>query len=410
MLSRQRVDILPNDEDLRWLLEHADHELQAAKLPEDPVRLVAFFRKRHSATRSRMLAELRKLRQRAATKFSNAQRMFFTSRALQQATDQWLAKYKANRFPPHIHVVDLCCGLGGDAIALAQRGPLTAIDKDAAIAHMAAANLHVLGLDAVAHVRCMDVRQVDLSQFDAWHLDPDRRPTGSRRSAPEYGEPALGEFVQFRQRAPQGAVKLAPAANVPELFAEGVELEWLGHSRQCQQLVAWFGSLARHPGKRVATWLWHKGASEQQVATLVDEAVEPATVADSLARYLYEPQPSVLAAKLEDVLAARYGLKRVARGIAYFVSEMRIENEPLLTGFEILESLPPRVNTLRRHIAALDGRVLEVKKRGVRADPHQWHRQLATKGTVPLSVILVTMRKSTRAILGRRLRQGAASQ
>src|SRR5688500_13695337 len=55
-------------------------------------------RKSYSATRTHLLLEQVELRRRAAAKFTQAARMFFTRTALEQATDEWIAHYKASRF------------------------------------------------------------------------------------------------------------------------------------------------------------------------------------------------------------------------------------------------------------------------------------------------------------------------
>ena len=70
--------------------------------------------------------------------------MFFTDRALQQATDELLADYKARRFPAQRAVIDLGCGIGGDLLAIAQRGPTLGVDNDPILALLAAANLQRL--------------------------------------------------------------------------------------------------------------------------------------------------------------------------------------------------------------------------------------------------------------------------
>ena len=169
--------------ELQWLIEHANVEL-AAELPQDPLQLISHFRKQHSPQRSRLLVELRELRTRGLAKFSRAELMFFTRRGLEQATDERLAGYKANRFPPNSSVVDICCGVGGDLISLAGRGPTVGVDKDALILAYAAANLRVH--DVEAQLNCQTASNCNVSRVSAWHLDPDRRSADQKRSAPEY--------------------------------------------------------------------------------------------------------------------------------------------------------------------------------------------------------------------------------
>src|ERR1700743_1269022 len=59
------------------------------------------------------------LRQAAAAKFSRAARMLFTRAGYEQSSSEVIAGYRASRLKDARHVADLCCGIGGDLIALA---------------------------------------------------------------------------------------------------------------------------------------------------------------------------------------------------------------------------------------------------------------------------------------------------
>ena len=178
--------------------------------------------------------------------------MFFTPLGLEQATDEFVAAYKASRFPPAQAVADLCCGLGGDLLALAARGAATGVDRDPVTALLAEANA-----PASAPILVADATAVDLRGCSAWHIDPDRRPTGRRTTRVELHEPGPEVIDRLRAARPEGAVKLAPAATLPEAWPQEAELEWIGRATECRQLVCWFGALAGEPGRRRATIVDH---------------------------------------------------------------------------------------------------------------------------------------------------------
>ena len=94
----------------------------------EPLHLAANrLRKSQSAARAHLLLEQVELRQRATAKFDRATAMFFTRLGLEQATDQWVAGYKARRFATFTvegPVADFCCGIGGDLLRRG-RGPNT---------------------------------------------------------------------------------------------------------------------------------------------------------------------------------------------------------------------------------------------------------------------------------------------
>ncbi len=71
-------------------------------------------------------------------------RLFFTPLGLEQATDGWIADYKAQRFTAGRRAIDFCCGIGGDLLALSLRGPTVGIDRDPVAALFAEANCRAL--------------------------------------------------------------------------------------------------------------------------------------------------------------------------------------------------------------------------------------------------------------------------
>jgi SAM-dependent methyltransferase len=123
------------------------------------------------------------LRRKARPKFGpDADIMYFTPAGLEQATGSLVAVHRARRFAGRGRVADLCCGVGGDLVALARAGlDLTGADRDPVTAEVARANLAVLSLGARARVECADVQSYDLTAYDAIFCDPSRR-TGRGRT------------------------------------------------------------------------------------------------------------------------------------------------------------------------------------------------------------------------------------
>ncbi len=125
-----------------------------------------------------------RLRQRAVAKFGaeDAGRMFFTPYGVEQSTRASVAAYRAEclRAAGARSVADLCCGIGGDAIAFARAGiRVLAVDRDPATCAAARANADALGLADLIEVREADVTEVDTAGYDAVFVDPARR--SSRR-------------------------------------------------------------------------------------------------------------------------------------------------------------------------------------------------------------------------------------
>ena len=77
------------------------------------------------------------LRLRARAKFSRAMSMFFTRPGLEQASAEVIARHRASRYTGFELVADLCCGIGGDLVALASGAGVLAVDSDALHLRMA---------------------------------------------------------------------------------------------------------------------------------------------------------------------------------------------------------------------------------------------------------------------------------
>src|SRR5262245_20406852 len=221
-------------DDYRWLvsdaarpwLAQARDELQHAGLSP---RYLQRLRQDLSAERAHLVVEQVEPRQRAREKFSQAERMFFTRKGLEQATDEVLANYKAARFP-EIGLADLCCGIGGDFMSLVQRATagIYAVDRDPIVLALTSANAHLLSRRSATFVPTSAADWPILVYLKAWHCDPDRRVEGNRTTQIDLCEPPLEALDEMRTRNANAAIKLAPATEVPPHWWDVCEREWLG--------------------------------------------------------------------------------------------------------------------------------------------------------------------------------------
>ncbi|MGE0610014.1 MAG: hypothetical protein AB7O62_23185 [Pirellulales bacterium] len=414
---------LTGDAAAAWLdgLRHA---------PAADVQQVARLRRELSAERVHLLLEQTRLRQRATAKFGHlAGRMFFTPVGLEQATDLAVASYKASRFPVASPVVDFCSGIGGDLMALSQRGPTTGVDQDPVACHLAAANAAVLGEPSGCSssesltITVANVADCDMNGTSAWHIDPDRRPTGKRTTRVELHQPAPEVIDGLRSACPHAAVKLAPAGVLPAHWAAEAEQEWISRGGECRQLVAWFAGLTGRSGMRRATLVdWadpfdraafaQAGEPSQTVQpnfgthvvlrTIVGQAGEPVETADAAGRYLYEPDNAVLAADLRGSLAARHKLLGLDRQVAYLTGDTLLE-DAALAAFEVLDVMPFQTRRVRAWVRQHRVGTLEVKQRGTHNDANALAKELAGDGDNRATLFVTRARGKVMAILARRV-------
>ncbi|QDT69213.1 hypothetical protein MalM25_21450 [Planctomycetes bacterium MalM25] len=363
---------------LRWLLTDEANDALASVAGEAATpALVAALRTRlgGEATHAAAVLELAELRSRGVAKFAQAQRMFFTRKGYEQATDEHLARYKAERFRGAGVVVDACCGVGGDLIGLARvAGRCLGVDADPVVAAFAQRNAAVHGHEL--EIAPQELDATNLPDGDAWHADPDRRPAGRRTSQPDRHDPSLGVLDAWRERTPAAAVKLAPAARLPEAWCESVEREWISRGGECRQLIAWCGPLAGQAGACVATRLDADGLA----STFVGEPDAPLVAAERLGDWLHEPDPAVLAAGLTGALASHHGLHAATSPLPYLTSDAPVE-DPLVASFRVIGIMPLDRKRLAGWLRERSVGRLEIKCRGVDLRPEALRRELKPKGS-----------------------------
>lgn len=391
--------------DYQWLASvDAEPYLQRAANDErSTVALVRSFRQDLSPSRTHLVVAQLELRERARQKFSNADRMLFTRKLLEQATDECSARYKASRFPIGEDSVDLCCGLGGDLLALADHGQCVGIDIDPVSALLADANCQRRGVTA-GSAQVGDARHLALEAGVRWHIDPDRRAQGTKSIQAEFWEPNADALRRLIAQYPNGAIKLAPATVLPEDFPPEVECEWIGQPRSCRQQVAWFGDLSRYPSMHTATVLAR--SARDAPTSITGNPNQDVSVAAKLGNFIHEPHAAVLAARLTGALAEILGLQAIIEGIAYLTSDQLIEDDDRLATFEVVAALPFDIKQVKAALREREMGRLEIKHRGLKLDPVLLQKRLNVPGENRGCLIIVGGHENARAIITRRRTRG----
>ena len=335
------------------------------------------------------------LRKRAANKFKNSDELVYTAKGLQQSTDSLIAHYKSGRFANHDSVADYCCGIGGDLIELGAVSRTEGYDLDPV--HVTLANANCLAASSNAQATLADVTQLDPGRVAAWHIDPDRRATGRRTTHLENSQPSSESLQAMLRRNENGAIKMAPATSLEIDWLHDAELEWIGHSRSCQQLIAWCGGLSQRPGTRVATVL----RPREDPHSFCGKEEHP-DLARSWGDFLYEPHSVILAAGLAGALANSLGISAIIPGGGYLTGNVLLDT-PFLATFRIIEMTSFRPKKIRKRLQQLGAGIVEVKQRGVNVDPTSLQKSLRGTGERPLTVLVTRQDKSVIAFVAERI-------
>lgn len=388
-----------------WLLsDEASQWLEEVRQSSQPVlQKLARLRKHLSAQQAHRVLELVELRERGRRKFAAADAMYFSRIGLEQATDQWIAAYKAERFRGRIRIADLCCGVGGDAMGLARVArELLVCDRHPGVALFAERNVVASGGTANLTPHAGDVAEVNLADWDAWYIDPDRRPSGSRSVHVEQHEPSDEVIDRLIAVNPHAAIKLAPACEVPARWAAVGELEWIGRGGECKQLVVWSGSLAKNPGERRATVLASNRDACQAVASFVGRGDATPDEDQRVGRFVFEPDAAVLASGLVGEMAMRHGWWTFASTHGYLTSDTR-SDEPATSAFEVLDVLPFDPKKVAMYLRERGVGQLEIKHRAVDLSPERLRKELKLTGDNTATLLVTRVLEKRIAIVAKRI-------
>ncbi|MGY5081472.1 class I SAM-dependent methyltransferase [Streptomyces nigrescens] len=377
------------------LAELRDHD------PADELAAATRLRREHPAELVSAVLGQARLRQRAVAKFgADAWRMYFTPNGVEQSTRATVATHRATRLAALgvRTLADLCCGIGGDALALARAGiRVLAVDRDPLACAAARANAEALGLAELIEVRCADVTEVDTAGYDAVFVDPARRSKarGGRIFDPEAYAPPLSWAVEAARKAPVAALKIAPG--VPhEALPEDAETEWISDGGDVKEAVVWFGTGEGGaprpvPGGRRATLL---PAGDSLLGTgLPDPSAgdddAPHAPVGPVGDWLYEPDGAVIRAHLVADVARQVGGRLIDPTIAYITAD-RLTATPYATAYAITDVLPFHVKRLKALLREREVGIAVIKKRGSAVEPEELRKKLKLGGGRKSCTIFLT--------------------
>ncbi len=387
-------------EDLNYLLGSEGQQLLSELAQEerldgdDHLRLASRLRDQVGQSRAHALLETSLLRRRATAKFQRAQDMYFTRQALEQASAEIVADYRAGRFAQagFEEVADLGCGIGGDSLALAAIGLVIGVDLDLLRLVMARENVRLSGLSGHFHPLQADLLDLSPLPVEAVFADPGRRTASGRRiySVHDY-RPPISFLERWRKIVPNQAVKISPGVNYEELPA-GAEVEFISVNGEVREAVLWFGAL-RSTARRRATLL-------PEGVTLTDERLEKGVSITRPKAYLYEPDGAVIRAHLVEHLAHNLGATKIDADIAYLTSD-NFTPTPFGRCYAVEDSFPFGLKRLRKYLRESGIGQATIKKRGSPLDPDTLRQQLRLKGEGSCVVFLTRVLGEPSVLIGR---------
>jgi SAM-dependent methyltransferase len=388
--------------------------------PERALALSESLRERYPADLVAAALTQQALRIAARAKINMADQMLFTRAGLEQASSELTAGHAAGRFTGCRVIADLCCGIGGNLIALAatqrdnpaitessrplaqedfrDHGALVVgVDADQVSLEFARHNLAVCAPGAPAAFICADVTRLPLRGVDAVFIDPARR-NGQRRLPAGQSRPALRWCLSLTGTVPRVGIKAAPG--LPrELVPSGWETEFVAVGRDLKEALLWSPALTDGVASR-ATLL---PSGETLAAPARSRAAGEADAGEADAgeavplgapgAYLLDPNPAVTRAGLVAELARLTGTWQIDPMIAFLSSDEPVRT-PFARTLRVVESAPWHEKRFARRLRELGIGTADIRRRGLAGDVAQIHRRLGLRG--PGSATLVLTRVANR--------------
>jgi SAM-dependent methyltransferase len=318
--------------------------------------------------------------------------MYFTRPALEQASAEIVSRYRARRYQAAglETVADLGCGIGGDALALADRGMVIGVDKKPVRLAMAQANVAAYGSGAAFQPLEADLNELKPLDVSAVFADPGRRDERGKRiySVSDY-RPPLDVLLAWRARVPEMGIKISPGVDYAELPPEA-EVEFISVNGEVREGVLWFGRL-QNGFKRQATLLPGENC-------LTSEPVADVPVRTP-GRYLYEPDGAVIRAHLVEQLAVRLEAAKISEDIAYLTADSPTPT-PFARIFAIEDAFPFQLKRLRSYLRERKIGQVTIKKRGSPLDPDVLRKQLRLKGETHRIIFLTQVGGEPMVLIG----------
>jgi hypothetical protein len=321
------------------------------------------------------------LRNKARTKFPQAEKMYFTREALEQASPFQVSAYRVERYRHFEFLVDLGCSIGGDTINLADIAPTLGIDSDPLRLALAQANAGAMAIQDEVVFVCADLAHpLPLRGDDQMGVffDPGRRVGGQRVYSVHRYSPPLSIIENWLDFIPALGVKVSPGVNKTELASFDAELEFISLDGKLKEGVLWFGPLKTTQMRATVLPGRH--------SLMTDEIQETLPLSEPLA-YLYEPDPAVIRAGLVAALGRRLGASQLDAEIAYLTAE-NLQMTPFANAWTIEDWMPFSLKKLRAYLRERGVGRIVVKKRGSPLQPQELIQKLRLKGEAERVVFL----------------------
>lgn len=251
--------------------------------------------------------------------------IYSNSEGLQLSTPETVAKYIARRLKTDI-IADMGCGIGGQVIFFAKEcRKVYAVERNPEKLEYAKQNCRLYGVDNVEFILgdalSPEIKE-KVSDADIIFSDP-ARPLSEKERTLENLEPPIPEIIKIYSDVTPDLAFHAPPQMPPERIVLDCEREYLSLNGQLNRLTLYSGSLKSCDRSAVVL------PGGERLGSSDAPRIRKSPVCD----YVYEPEPSVVKAKLLNELAQN--LAKENKDVFFYKGD---ERRTLLTSSKLIGS------------------------------------------------------------------------
>ena len=361
------------------------------------------------------------LREKARTKFSQADSMFFNDLSLEQSSSEVIARHIASRFKSDWQVIDLTCGIASNALALANKcSKVLANDSNEEVLKLARLNARNLGLDDKMNFTALKAEDLidslskkDFSlipdlykKVDAFFIDPARNREGETktRSILNSSPNILEILPKLFEISKNVAIKISPAFDYREIrMIEGdPEIEVISEDNNCKVAMLWFGDLKK---SRRSAACFKKRGSYFFSGNGFEEDVD----IGSVNKYVYETDKAISKAGLVDELAINFSLKRIQTSSSFLTGDKSpaemvstLNKESVffsLTPYEVIRVFNSSFKNLRKELREMGVERVEIKAKNHFLKPEEIYSKLKLKEGSDFTLLFYSLENNLKFIV-----------
>ncbi|MDD4983606.1 MAG: class I SAM-dependent methyltransferase [Candidatus ainarchaeum sp.] len=295
--------------------------------------------------------------------------IFYPDRkSLEMSTPELVSKYRASRLKCNT-AIDLCCGLGIDAILLAKScKKVIAIEKDKKILDCAIKNAKLYNTKNIEFI-CADFKTLDLKKYnpDIIFADPSRRVGEKRVKELSETEPSTTEIISLLQK--QGfenfCIEVSNNLDLEKLNFD-CEKEFISLNKEPNCISLYFGNLKKYNYSFVAL--------PDKKVIFADKINPEFKTQENFKKYLYELDEGIKKMHFQNELLNHYnGLYAITD--SFFTSTNLIKDPIFKNSYKIETVLETSFENTDKNILIEELKKLDAKKvvLRIKIDPDKYY-------------------------------------